>query len=283
MQSCSSIMATQSLRKACNGLSPLISIVMPSLNQRQFLEIAARSVLEQADVDVELIVMDPGSVDGSRELLHSLHQEFGNRLRLVLQKDQGQSDAVNTGMALAKGQIMGWLNSDDRLRPGSLGKVSRTLVAAQPAWLYGRAGVIDQAGRPASSYITLYKNTRGRRFSRFKLLQENFICQMAVFWNRSMWEQLGGLNLDKHLDMDYDLWLRFAERVAPITLAETLSDFRVHAAAKGSVHSDHQLKAALQTAKEHAASLGIRGQAALLVHRVLSHRTRLAYRLVKPK
>ena len=68
-----------------------------------------------------------------------------------------------------------------------------------------------KTGQPCSSLIVRYKNWRGRKFSRLKLLTENFIPQMAVFWNRAMWERAGGLDNDRHLDMDYDLWLRFAE------------------------------------------------------------------------
>ena len=134
-----------------------------------------------------------------------------------------------------------------------------------------------------ASAITAYKNVRARRFSRFKLLQENFISQMSVFWTRALWDLAGGLNLSKHLDMDYDLWLRFSAIAEPRVLTDYLSDFRIHASAKGSVAASEQLKAAFETAAEHARSLGVRGQCALLAHRLLSTRTQLAYRFLKPK
>jgi glycosyltransferase involved in cell wall biosynthesis len=261
---------------------PLVSIVMPCYQQAPYLEEAVRSVLDQQGVAAELLVMDPGSTDGPRELLRDLKAAYGDRLVLHFAPDRGQSDAVNRGMALARGTVLGWLNSDDRLRPGALEEVAGLLAGGEPRWLYGRAGMIDERSGPISSLICRYKNWRGRRFSLAKLLTENFIPQMAVFWNRPMWELAGGLRTEKHLDMDYDLWLRFAEVVEPIVLTGELADFRVHGAAKGSRQTAEQLDDAFATAREHAAALGARGEAALLLHRLLSWRTRLLYRWMKP-
>src|SRR5512139_1842580 len=123
--------------------SPLISIVMPCFEQVTFLEEAVRSVLDQEGVDVELVVMDPGSTDGSRELLQALKKEFGERLQLHFESDCGQSDAINRGMNIARGNILGWLNSDDRLRPGALRMIMPLLNGSGPQWAYGRCGIID--------------------------------------------------------------------------------------------------------------------------------------------
>jgi glycosyltransferase involved in cell wall biosynthesis len=261
---------------------PLVSIVMPSFNQATFLEEAVCSVLEQEGVTVELLVMDPGSTDGSRELLVRLEAEYGDRLRLHFAPDRGQSDAVNRGLALARGEVLGWLNSDDRLLPGTLARVVPHLAAPEPRWLYGQAAMIDGAGRPISSLIVRYKNWRGRRFSRWRLLTENFIPQMAVFWNRAMWRQAGGLDLGKDLDMDYDLWLRFAALTPPTVVPAELALFRVHGEAKGSTRTAEQLQGAYLTARQHAAALGWRGGLALFLHQLLRLRTRLLYLLLKP-
>lgn len=261
---------------------PRISIVMPSFNQVAFLEEAVRSVLDQQGVTAELLVMDPGSTDGSRELLTRLAGEYGERLRLFFEPDRGQSDAVNKGMDLARGDLLGWLNSDDRLRAGALARVAQLLKSDEPAWLYGRAGVIDEYGRPCSSLVVSYKNLRGATFSRLKLLTENFIPQMAVFWNRAIWRKGGGLNLRKDLDMDYDLWLRFAVVATPLVLPEELADFRVHGAAKGSRFTGAQLDAAYETARLHAEACGMAGRWALLLHKLLGLRTRILYSVMKP-
>jgi glycosyltransferase involved in cell wall biosynthesis len=256
---------------------------MPSYQQVAFIEEAVRSVLDQQGVDHELLVMDPGSNDGSRELLLSLRQEYGERLILCFEPDQGQSDAVNRGFAKGRGRIFGWLNSDDRLRPGALAKVVDWLDASQPRWLYGQADMIGESGQPHSSLIVRYKNWRGRRFSRLKLVTENFIPQMAVFWNRAMWERAGGLDRDQHLDMDYDLWLRFAGVSEPLVLEDFLADFRIHGDAKGSRQTGAQLDAAFATARKHAEGLGWRGKVALGAHVLLSLRTRVLYLWMKPR
>ena len=261
---------------------PQISIVMPSFQQAPFLEEAVRSVLDQQFPGVELLIMDPGSTDGSRELLLSLQEDYGERLVLHFEPDQGQSDAVNRGLSQARGQILGWLNSDDRLRPGALAKVAGWLDSPQPRWLYGRAGMIDEKGEPHASFIVNYKSWRGRKFSRLKLLTENFIPQMAVFWNRAIWEQSGGLDIHRHLEMDYDLWLRFAQVTDPLVLKYILADFRVHDKAKGSLQTDAQLDAAFSTAKKYVDDLGFPGKVALIVHRLFGWRTRLLYRWMKP-
>lgn len=262
--------------------APRISVVMPSFNQVSFLEEAARSVLDQQGVDLELLVMDPGSTDGSRELLLNLRAEYGDRLRLFFEPDRGQSDAVNRGMAEARGSLLGWLNSDDRLRPGALALVSSLLEDVRPAWLYGRSGMIGAQGEDVTSLIVKYKNWRGASFSRVKLLTENFIPQMAVFWNRRMWERAGRLDTAKDLDMDYDLWLRFASVANPVIVHQALADFRVHGEAKGSRQSGEQLDAAYKTARTHAETLGLKGRAALILHKLLSLRTRIIYLILKP-
>jgi glycosyltransferase involved in cell wall biosynthesis len=263
-------------------LSPLISIVMPSFQQAVFIEEAVRSVLDQQGVEAELLVMDPGSTDGSRELLQSLKKEYGERLSLHFGPDQGQSDAINRGMALARGKILGWLNSDDRLRPDALRRIVPLLSSDGPRWVYGRCGIIDEKGRQIWRGIVWYKNLRGRRFSMFKLLTEDFIPQMATFWNRPLWEAAGGLDKNRHLDMDYDLFLRFARVESPTVLTEYLADFRVHWGAKGSRRMVEHLCEAKLTAQRHAASLGLRGRLAFMLHRIYGIRTRIIYHLIKP-
>ncbi len=259
----------------------MISIVMPSYQQASYLEEAVRSVLDQKGVDVELLVMDPGSTDGSRDLLLRLKREYRESLVLHFEPDQGQSDAVNRGMKLSQGKILGWINSDDRLRPGALAHIAPHLCNDEPAWLYGRSGMIDSAGHPTLRFVVFYKNLRSRSFSRLKLLTENFIPPQAVFWNRSLWETAGGLDTELHLDMDYDLWMRFAGICNPVILPDELADFRIHGAAKGSRQTGEQLAAAYATACRYAGCHGLKGKAALIIHRLFSIRTRLCYLVLK--
>ena len=261
---------------------PDISIVMPCYQQREFLEEAVRSVLDQQEVHVELIVMDPGSTDGSRELLLKLQREFTDRLILHFAPDSGQSDAINRGMSRARGNVLGWLNSDDRLKPGALSLAVANLDAPEPRWMYGRGGIVNAKGHPISRPIVWYKNWRGRRFSIYKLITEDFIPQMSTFWNRSIWESAGGVDPRRHLDMDYDLFIRFAMAVQPIVTDRYLADFRVHHLTKSSQQTDKHLDAAMDTARKYSRELGVRGRVAFLLHRIYSARTRVIYRIIKP-
>jgi glycosyltransferase involved in cell wall biosynthesis len=263
------------------SFSPQISIVMPCYQQVAYLEEAVRSVLDQQGVAVELLVMDPGSTDGSRELLLNLKEEYGERLILHFAPDKGQSDAINRGMALARGNVLAWLNSDDRYHPGALREVVPWLDVTDPRWLYGRCGIIDSHGRAIFGLIVWYKNWRGRRFSIYKLLTEPFIPQMASFWNRAIWEKVGGVDLNRHMDMDYDLHLHFARITPPRVTTRYLADSRVHPEAKSSTRTFEGIDAVAVTARQHAAGLGWRGQLALLLHRLYDLRTKLVYRVIK--
>jgi glycosyltransferase involved in cell wall biosynthesis len=263
--------------------TPAISIIMPCYQQVQFLEEAVRSVLDQQETSTELIVMDPGSTDGSRELLNQLKDEYGGYLVLNFNPDSGQADAVNRGMSIARANVLGWLNSDDRLRPGALAAaVTHLKSKTQPCWMYGRGGIINEQGAQISSLIVAYKNWRGKRFSICKLITEDFIPQMSTFWNRAMWETAGGLDISRHLDMDYDLFLRFAFIASPVVCTEYFADFRVHQHTKSSQRTAEHLAAAARTAQQYSAPLGVRGSLAYILHLIFSARTRLIYRIIKP-
>jgi glycosyltransferase involved in cell wall biosynthesis len=254
---------------------------MPCYQQVAYLEEAVRSVLDQAGVEVELLVMDPGSTDGSRELLQRLKTEYGERLQLHFAPDKGQSDAINRGMALARGTVLAWLNSDDRYHPGALKEVASFLDSDEPRWLYGRCGIIDGSNRSIFKPIVWYKNWRGRRFSIYKLLTEPFIPQMSTFWNRAIWEKVGGVDIDRHMDMDYDLFLHFARIAEPRVSATYLADSRVHPEAKSSTRTFEGIDAVAVTARQHATGLGWKGHLAVLVHRLYGLRTKLIYRVIK--
>ena len=96
---------------------PLVSIVTPSLDQGAFVERTLESVLsQQGDFDLEYLVQDGGSSDGTLEIL----ERHKDRISLVVERDSGQADAVNRALRRARGEIVGWVNSDDLLRPGAV-------------------------------------------------------------------------------------------------------------------------------------------------------------------
>lgn len=191
--------------------TPRISIVTPSFNQARFLRACIESVLGQNDPNLELVVIDGGSTDGSVDVLRS----FGERTTWTSERDRGQANAVNRGLARATGEIIGWVNSDDALEPGALAHV-RAGMAQHPeaALIYGRAWMIDEHGERVREYPTF-------DLKRADLRRKCSLCQPAVFLRRSTIERFGGLN--EHLDicLDYEWWLRIS-RDAPLIFCDAV-------------------------------------------------------------
>ncbi len=185
---------------------PLFSIITPSYNQARFLEATLRSVVEQDYPNVEYLVVDGGSTDGSVDIIrrYSPHITWW-----VSEKDSGQSEAINKGMRRARGEFVGWLNSDDIYQPGAL-TAAMAAFRSNPdaAVVYGDAIAMDADGR---SFNVMHAG----QYSLLDLLTFKIICQPAAFMRRSVLEQVNFLNPDYHLLMDHLLWINLAQ-VAPI-------------------------------------------------------------------
>jgi len=207
-----------------------LSIITPSFNQAGFIEETIRSVLDQeTGMPVEHIVVDGGSDDGTVDIL----KKYSGKVIWLSEKDEGQSDAVNKGVEMASGNIIGWLNSDDLYLPGSLKKVEDAFnEKPESLWLYGDCRMIDEQGREVRKWITSYKNRLSRSFSYNKLLLENFISQPAVFFRKDAFLSAGKLDLSLGYAMDYDLWIRLSRLGEPAVIHEDLALFRLHSGSK---------------------------------------------------
>lgn len=181
---------------------PRVSIVTPSYNQAPFIERTLRSVLCQDYCNVEYIVMDGASTDGTREILANYESNLDI---LVSEPDAGQSDALNKGFARASGDILAYLNSDDCYASAQVISSVIAYFQANPDVdvVYGRRYTIGADGQLA--HFLPY-----RSFSANMLRQVCYIPQEATFWTRRLYERVGGV-IDTTFDfaMDYDLWLRF--------------------------------------------------------------------------
>jgi glycosyltransferase involved in cell wall biosynthesis len=210
--------------------APLISIVTPSYNQGDYLEETIRSVLEQDYPALEYIVMDGGSTDGSVEII----RKYADRIaRWVSEPDAGQSDALCKGFARATGDVMAWLNSDDTLEAGALKTVGAMFAAAPDTDLvYGNMNFIDPKGRKIYTAYPLLELGILR-------YENRFIPQQAMFWRRSLFERVGGMDPALRFAMDFDLTLRFLRGGArTIKIHRVLANFRVHPDAKSSTIRD---------------------------------------------
>jgi len=225
---------------------PLVSIVTPSFNQGRFINATIRSVLEQNHDAVELIVMDGGSTDGTTDILKS----WGDEIAWVSEKDAGQSDAIIRGFARAKGNIFGWVNSDDTLAPGAI-RAAVDYLNDHPdvAMVYGDANFIDASGRQIRrcAHVEPFDHERLTNVS-------DFIVQPAAFFRRSAYEAVGGLNAKLHWAMDYDLWLKIASRYKVAYLPKVLANYRWVGTNKSADGGHARLAEVARVAKAHGAS-----------------------------
>jgi glycosyltransferase involved in cell wall biosynthesis len=229
-----------------------ITVITPSYNQGQFIGRTIDSILSQEfDGELEYLVIDGGSTDNTLEILKG----YGDRIRYVSEKDKGLADAVNKGLAKATGDIIGWLNSDDLYRPGTLAKVMGYFSAnPECRWLYGKCRIIDPDDREIYKNVTRYKNLLLKKYSYSRLLTENYISQPAVFFRRSLIEEAGNLRTDLRFALDYDLWLRFGCRYPAAVIHSYLSDFRRHPQSLSETNTVRQFEEQFNVAREHGAS-----------------------------
>lgn len=213
-----------------SGAEPLVSIVTPSFNQARFLETTIQSVLSQEYARIEYIVVDGGSTDGSVEII----RKYASRLSgWVSEKDHGQTDALNKGFGRANGQILAWLNSDDTYAPGAVTAAVRAFDASPDCGLiYGDANYIDEGGRVIGKFPAAQTD--------FVRLRQGYVHvpQQAAFFRADLWRSLGPLDASLYFAMDYDLWLRIAQRARVKYVAETWANFRLHRAAKTIAEDD---------------------------------------------
>jgi glycosyltransferase involved in cell wall biosynthesis len=206
---------------------PLISIITPSFNQSDYLEMSMLSVLNQDYPALEYIVVDGNSTDGSQEII----KKYANRLAWwVSESDKGQAHAFNKGLEHASGKYIGWLNSDDLYLEGAVSEAIELLESnPEVAFVYGDVQAIDQLGKITN--IMRYGDWNLNDLMQFKI-----IGQPAVFMRRELLESTGGLDSSYHFLLDHHLWLRLASQ-APIKYSRKLwAAARFHATAKNVAH-----------------------------------------------
>jgi len=184
----------------------------------QFIEETIQSVLTQDYPRIDYIVMDGASTDGTLEIL----KKYDGRLRYHSTPDRGQADAINKGFAKAHGSIFAFLNADDTYLPGAIGKAVRHMVS-DPTYgaIYGEAYYVDEAGKTIDRYPTLSFDPR-------LLNGRCYICQPASFLWKDVFQSAGMMNVDQHVALDYDLWIRIAKLFPMRKVDDYLATSRMH-------------------------------------------------------
>lgn len=178
-------------------------MVIPSLNQAQFLEDAIKSLFNQKGVNLQIALVDGGSTDQTREIL-SLYEDKCNYLRSS--PDHGQAAAINEGISrLANAPYVGWLNADDLVLPDEL-RAMAYFLDHHPEYVavFGKAHIIDEKGKIIGDYPT-------RAFNKKTFAINCTICQPASLIRGWAWNELGGLDESIQTCLDYDLWWRLSK------------------------------------------------------------------------
>lgn len=207
-----------------------VSIVTPSFNQAAFLEATIQSVLAQDYPNLEYIIIDGGSTDGSVEII----KKYQDRLAYwVSEADKGQTDAINKGFSRATGDILAWLNSDDTYEPGAVKKAVAAL-AENPAasTVYGNANFINAEGRVIGRFPAAQTD--------YRRLRQGYvhIPQQAAFFRAEYWKQVAPLDDSFFFAMDYDLWVRLSALAPLVYVPDTWANFRMHGDAKSIAADD---------------------------------------------
>jgi glycosyltransferase involved in cell wall biosynthesis len=209
---------------------PFVSIITPSFNQARYLEATILSVLGQDYPNLEYIIVDGGSTDGSVDII----KKYANHLAWwVSEPDKGQTDAINKGFAQAKGDILAWINSDDTYAPGAVSSAVKYFQSHPDAGLvYGDAHFIDEQGQVIGRF--------NARQTDHQLLRQGYvhIPQQAAFFRGDLWREVGPLDPSFYFAMDYDLWVRLSARAPIHYVAQMWANFRLHSGGKTIVADD---------------------------------------------
>lgn len=202
---------------------PRISLVTAVYNGERYLEDTILSVLDQGYPNLEYIVVDGGSTDGSVGII----REYESRISgWISEADKGVYDAINKGFCRTSGEIMGWLNASDKLHPNGLKVVGGVFSAfADVQWITGRPTLFDESGET----VEVQDVPRWSR-RRFLAGANRHIQQESTFWRRGLWEQAGGaLCTDYRAEGDFELWMRFFRHAKIYPVDALIGGWRFHA------------------------------------------------------
>jgi glycosyltransferase involved in cell wall biosynthesis len=202
---------------------PLVSIVINSFNQAAYLEQTILSVLGQSYTNIEILLVDGGSTDGSQEIIRKYVDRFA---WWVSEPDHGQADGINKGLSRSKGELVAWLNSDDLYLPNTVEEVVQAWTDHPDAALfYGDVVAIDEKGKA-------FNRIKIGAYQLPELMSFKIINQPAVFMNRSVLKIAGNLNISYHYFLDHQLWLRFAAGNDLVYIPRVWAQGRFHPQAK---------------------------------------------------
>lgn len=200
---------------------PRISIVTPVFNRADMIEQTIQSVLGQHYPNLEYIIIDGGSTDGTVDII----RRYENRLAYwISEPDNGMYDAIMKGLAHATGDILAWINSDDMYHPNALNIVGQIFSQLHDVeWITGTPTLYNAEGLCMKVF-----STPRWSWQRFKSGDFRWLQQESTFWRRSLWDKVGGLDMQYELAADFDLWCKMFQYAKLYSVNTILGGFREH-------------------------------------------------------
>ncbi|KAF5433461.1 Glycosyltransferase involved in cell wall bisynthesis [Candidatus Methanophagaceae archaeon] len=194
-----------------------ISILTPSYNQGKFIEKTITSVMNQNWQDVEHIIIDGGSTDNTIDILKRYPH-----LRWISEPDEGQADALNKGLEIATGEIIGWINSDDFYKENIFNDVIKEFRHGDVKWVIGNITLIY-------SEVRIIKKNKSPKITHQTLLKNpDIVRQQATFFRKDALAKVGGWNNKYYMTMDYDLWIKLSKKYKPKMINREWAFFTHH-------------------------------------------------------
>lgn len=207
---------------------PKISIIIPSFNKVAYIEATLRSIIDQGYPNLEVIIQDGSSSDGTVEIIKKYARENPKLIKWESKKDKGQVDAINKGFSKANGELFTYINADDVYKDGALLEVGQYFRNnPKVSWITGYGDIIDRLGKVISSLVTSYKNFLLNLNKYQLLLIVNFLTQSSTFISREAYFKFGPFTGTKNYVMEYDLWLKLGKVQMPLVIKQPLSSFRM--------------------------------------------------------
>lgn len=242
------------------------TIITPNYNSARYLEQTIQSVLSQkSEIELEYILVDGGSTDGSIDIINKHRGDFAH---CIIEEDSGPAQAINKGLGLATGDVIGWLNADDVYYCGTLARVQKSFEENSGASMcFGGCDIIDKQGGEIRSSITRFKELFYPLSSRFTYQCINYISQPSLFFRRDIVEKVGPIRQDMAAAWDYEFILRLwhhgpAKRIS----GPPLASFRWHEQSISGQHFRAQFREEYDAAKKDAGSLSLQAGLHFLVY-----------------
>ncbi len=202
-----------------------VSIIIPSYNKGELIEETLTSIFEQNYDNIEIVIVDAESTDDTDSII----KKYRDKIDVyVSEPDEGQSDAINKGAKLASGDVIGWLNADDLLYPGAIKKIADTFVSnPKVGVVYGGGAKVDLSGQ-------VIKDIPYRPLDISLLKKMFFILQPSMYFKRELFHRVGGLNVESHLAMDWELALKMLPVSNFLAIPDKIAKLRMYDGTKTS-------------------------------------------------